>query len=319
MSKKTLGSLFALIAILAIAGLVWSNRFNIYDWSRLRNYTAPVAVAELSSNSGMNDYGKRLFYVNEPQISDRQTFNSECKTTEQTIVLGCYTGTNIYVFKVEDAKLNGVEEVTAAHEMLHAAYQRLSKKDKQRIDALVQDAYKRVNDPHLTEVMASYQKTEPGEEANELHSILGTEYANLGPELEAYYAKYFTDRGKVVALSNSYKKVFEDINTQVAKYDADLTLRKAEITQREAALDAKGKQLEAQKLQMDSQLRAGQTKAYNAQVSSYNASVSAYNVEVANVKVLIDEYNKIVEQRNNLAVQQQGLAKSLDSRLDNIK
>lgn len=319
MSKKTLGSLGVLFTILAIGVLVWANRYNIYDWSRLRSYVPSADIEQLVGKSGMNDYGQRLFYVNDPQISDRSTFNSQCKTTEQTIVLGCYTGTNIYVFKVDDQKLAGVEEVTAAHEMLHAAYQRLSKSERIHIDALVQAAYKRVNDPHLQEVVAGYQKTEPGQEANELHSILGTEYANLGPELEAYYGKYFSDRAKVVSLANNYKKVFQEVADQVDKYDADLSLRKSEITRREAAVETKAARLESQKAQMDALLQSGQTEAYNAQVSSYNTGVSSYNYEVSAIRRLIQEYNTLVEKRNALALQQQGLAQSLDSRLDTIK
>ncbi len=318
MPKKLLGSVLVLVTVFTAAGLVWTNRYNLYDWSRLRNYTAPAEVATLATNSGMNTYGRRLLYVNDPKISDRSTFNSECKSTEQTIVLGCYTGTNIYVFKVEDAKLQGVEEVTAAHEMLHAAYQRLSAKEKAHVDELLNAAYKRINDTHLTDVMASYQKSEPGEQDNELHSILGTEYANLGPELEQYYEKYFSDRSKVVTLANSYKKVFEDIADQVQKYDADLVLRKAEITKREADLDTLEKSLTSQKAQMEQLLQSGQTRAYNNQVPSYNSRVNSYNVEVIAVKKLIDQYNTIVETRNSLALQQQGLAQSLDSRVNAI-
>jgi hypothetical protein len=318
MPKKLLGSVLVLVTVFTAAGLVWTNRYNLYDWSRLRNYTAPAEVATLATNSGMNTYGRRLLYVNDPKISDRSTFNSECKSTEQTIVLGCYTGTNIYVFKVEDAKLQGVEEVTAAHEMLHAAYQRLSAKEKAQVDELLNAAYKRINDTHLTDVMASYQKSEPGEQDNELHSILGTEYANLGPELEQYYEKYFSDRSKVVTLANSYKKVFEDIADKVQKYDADLVLRKAEITKREADLDTLEKSLTSQKAQMELLLQSGQTRAYNNQVPSYNSRVNSYNVEVIAVKKLIDQYNTIVETRNSLALQQQGLAQSLDSRVNAI-
>lgn len=318
MSKRTFGSVIALIAVFVMAGLVWGNRYDISDWARLRNYTPTADIEQIVAKSGMNDYGQRLFYVNNPQISDRTNFNDQCKTTEQTIVLGCYTGNNIYVFKVEDAKLKGVEEVTAAHEMLHAAYQRLSSSDKKHIDELVQTAYKRVNDPHLQDIVASYQKTEPGQEANELHSILGTEYPNLGPELEEYYSKYFDDRAKIVTLASNYKKVFEDISKQVDKYDADLSLRKSEVDRREAALEAISGRLERQKVQMDAQLQSGRINEYNAQVNSYNNGVTSYNAEIAAVKKLINEYNIMVEQRNGLAVQQQGLAKSLDSRLDTI-
>lgn len=319
MKKGFVGSVIAVLVVISAAWLVVLNRYNIYDWAKLRDYTPAASISALAAASGMNDKGTKLFYVNDPQIADRGDFNKVCRTTEQTIVLGCYTGTNIYVFKVDDAKLEGVEEVTAAHEMLHAAYQRLGSSEKERINLLLQEAYARVKDKQLSDVMASYQKTEPGEQDNELHSILGTEYDNLGPELEAYYSKYFTDRAKVVKLANDYKKVFEDITKQVEQYDADLSLRKNEINQREASLTVTAKQLEAQKSQMDVLAKAGKIKEYNAQVNSFNQGVTSYNADVANVKNLIDEYNKMVEARNNLTVQQQGLAQSLDSRIETIK
>lgn len=318
MSKRIIGwGLLGVAFVVAIVTL-WLHRYDIYDWAQLRSYQPSATIASLATDSGMNDYGRRLFYVNRPEVSDRDQFNSECTTAEQTIVLGCYTGTNIYIFKVDDAKLEGVEEVTAAHEMLHAAYQRLSKSEKARIDGLVESAYKRVNDPHLTEIVASYKKTEPGQELNELHSILGTEYSNLGPELEAYYTKYFSDRGKVVTLANKYKKVFEDIQNQVNSYDADLALRKAEINKQEEELSAKAAQLAAQKAQLVALQNSGQTAAYNAQVNAYNSQVAAYNNQIASTKKLIDEYNAIVIKRNVLTVQQQNLAQSLDSRVNPI-
>lgn len=319
MKKGFLGITLTFLVVAFTAFFVFQNRYNIYDWAKLRNYKPTAPITALATTSGMNNYGTKLFYVNDPQISDKTKFNAECRTTEQTIVLGCYTGTNIYVYKVDDPKLQGVEEVTAAHEMLHAAYQRLSSSEKSRIDGLLQAAYARVKDKQLTDVMASYQKTEPGEQDNELHSILGTEYSNLGSELEDYYKKYFADRAKVVKLANDYKKVFEDISKQVEQYDADLSLRKSEINQRQSELASTAKQLETQKAQMDVLLRAGNAKEYNAQVNIFNQRVTAYNAEVKSVKMLIEEYNKIVEARNNLTVQQEGLAQSLDSRIETIK
>lgn len=319
MSKKRIVGWFAfVILVLVVLGLAFTNRYNLYDWVRLRNYQPSSAIAALATDGGMNDYGRRLFYVNDPQLSDRDKFNTECTSSEQTIVLGCFTGTNIYVFNVDDTKLNGVKEVTAAHEMLHAAYQRLSAADKKHVNELLETAYKQVNDSHLTEIMAGYEKSEPGERDNELHSILGTEYANLSPELDAYYKRYFTDRSKVVAYANSYKKVFEDIQSQVSSYDADLALRKREISDNQTSLQQQAVELQAQKQQMESQLQSGQTAAYNAQVASYNTRVNSYNALATITHQRINEYNQIVEKRNALALQQQNLAQSLDSHVSTI-
>jgi hypothetical protein len=267
----------------------------------------------------MNSYGKRLFYVNKPQISDRQTFSSQCKDAEQTIVLGCYNGINIYIFKVEDQNLEGVQQVTAAHEMLHAAYNRLSSSEKTRIDKLVANAFAKVTNQRVRALADSYNKQAPGSVPNELHSILATEVRDVGVELEEYYKKYFTNRAAVVAFSEKYEKVFEDIKRQVDKYDADLALRKTEIDSRESELKALENQLTSMRNQMEAYQRAGQIRNYNAMVSTYNQKVNEYNYGVEEVRGLISEYNKLVEARNKLAIQQQSLAKSIDSRLNTIE
>lgn len=314
MNKRTLVSLATLGLILISAGLLWFNRYDVYDWAKLRNYTAPAEVATLADQTAMTDYGRRLFYVNTPQISDKQQFIDQCKVREQTIVLGCYNGTNIYVFNVDDPKLVGVEQVTAAHEMLHVAYDRLSVSEKNRIDALLYAAYDRLKDQRLQELIAGYEKSEPGQTANELHSILGTEQRNLGPELEAYYKKYFTDRMVVVTYAENYQKVFDDLKSQVETYDAELALRKSEVDRRQSALQVESARLIQQKATMDSQMNSGQIAAYNSQVNSYNSAVKKYNAEILAVQNLIDEYNALVIKRNSVTVEQQNLAQSIDSR-----
>jgi thiol-disulfide isomerase/thioredoxin len=318
MGKKALVTLMGLLVVVASIGLVYINRYNITDYIILRGYNPPTEISALANDNTFNELSKKLFYVNKPQVLDRSSFSDKCKETEQTIVLGCYTGVNIYIFKVDDPKLEGVEQVTAAHEMLHVAYGRLSPSERKRIDKLVETSYKKINDPRITALADSYDKQQPGSVPNELHSILATEVNDIDPELEAYYSRYFNDRSKVVAYANNYQKVFDDINLQVKKYDGDLALRKAEIERRESDLKNQSKQLQIQKNSIDTLLSSGQARQYNAQATYYNQAVNDYNNEVAEVQKLVDEYNRLVVIRNNLNLQQQDLAKSIDSRPSTI-
>jgi hypothetical protein len=318
-NKRTFVSLVTLAALFVAAFGIWQIRYTIYDWAKLRNYTPTAPIAALATRSAMNSYGRTLFYINDPKLSDRTEFASQCKVREQTIVLGCYNGTGIYVFAVQDPLLKGVEEVTAAHEMLHAAYSRLSPSERKKIDSLTEAAYEKINDPELAKRIDSYKKSEPGEIPNELHSILGTEKRNLGSSLDEYYKQYFTNRLEVVTLAENYEKVFIDIQNQVQKYDADLSLRKSEIDRREAALESMANNLQSQRTSLDSTLNSKDYRAYNAQVPVYNAAVSSFNRELAGVKTIIADYNQIVQERNKLASDQENLAQSLDSRLSAIK
>jgi hypothetical protein len=304
--------------VLAAFG-AWQTRYTIYDWAKLRNYSPTPQISALTNTSGMSNYGRTLFYVHDPKLSDRTEFANQCKVREQTIVLGCYNGAGIYVFDVTDNRLKGVEEVTAAHEMLHAAYDRLSPSQRKKIDALTQAAYEKVNDPELAKRIEGYKKTEPGEIPNELHSILGTEKRNLGSDLDEYYKQYFNDRLKVVVLAENYEKVFVDIQNQVQRYDADLSLRKSEIDRRESSLESRVSELQAKRATLDASLAAKDYRSYNAVVPAYNTAVSNFNAELASVKSLISEYNQLVQDRNKLAADQETLAQSLDSRVQAIK
>ncbi|MBP9813266.1 hypothetical protein KBC51_02380 [Candidatus Saccharibacteria bacterium] len=319
MSRKNVYGLMVLAILVVGAGWFWTNKYEVYDYFALKNYTPSPQVASLASSSGMNTKGQKIFYVNDPRLSDRQEFSTECSNNkEQTIVLGCYTGRNIYIFDVTDSRLNGVEEVTSAHEMLHAAYDRLSASERARVDKLTDEAFQRINNPRITSLIENYRSQDPSVVPNELHSILGTEVANLGPELEAYYSKYFADRSKVIAHSQAYEKVLADSKNQVEKLDADLTLRRAEIERLEIQLNGLSSQLEAMQKNMNSLSAGGNVARYNALVPQYNAQVNQYNILYNEYSSLLAQYNKIVEQRNSLAIEQQDLVKSLDSRVKSL-
>lgn len=314
MSKKVVGGLLSSIVILSAVVLGWQKRYDIYDYYNLRNYQPPAVITQLANDNTLTDYGRRLFYVNQPQLFSREAFNQQCDHYEQTIVLGCYTGHSIFIFDIDDEKLSGVEQVTAAHEILHVAYDRLSNSERQKIDALTAALFESVNDQRLNGLIASYEKQDPALIPNELHSILATELDDIGSELEEYYSRYFKNRSRVVAYAHSYKTVFENLKTQVANYDADLSLRRTEIENIEGALSIKEQQISNQKNQMDALMASGDIATYNNQVASYNQKVNDYNNEIARLKLLINEFNSIVEARNSIIVEQQNLAKSIDSR-----
>src|SRR5438045_4204235 len=109
---------------------VYLERQNVYDWWRLRNYVVPSNVAALADDTTMDPLARKIFYVAHPALQERDTFRANCTVDEKTIVLGCYrSGIGIFVYDVNDPRLNGILQVTAAHEMLHAAYERLNTKE----------------------------------------------------------------------------------------------------------------------------------------------------------------------------------------------
>jgi cell division protein FtsB len=208
----------------------------------------PDDVAAIARTTGMSRTGELIYRASTPAIEDDTAFNQHC-AIEGGAVLGCYAEGNVYVYAVTDSRLAGTVEVTAAHEMLHAAYERLSPDEQTRIDGLVEEAIATIpeGDPVYAD-LALY----PAEQLDdEWHSRLGTEFADLPPALEEHYAVYFDDRATVVELNVRANASFTELQAQI---DALVT----EIDALDPVLDAR-------------------MASYDAAVSAYNADVDRFN------------------------------------------
>ena len=296
----------ALLIMLAAALVIWLQRQAIYDWSRLRGYAPSDQIAQLAFDTTMTNPARRLFYVYHPELNERDAFNHNCSGFgEQTIVLGCYVSNQgIYLYDVEDARLEGVEQVTAAHEMLHAAYDRLTEKEKARIDTLTEAALKTVTDKRIQDSIASYRKRDPGVVPNELHSILGTEVRSLSPELEEYYRKHFTNRHAIVAFSEKYESTLTERQNKATALELQITGLKEEIEQLETQLSAEQTRLQADRPGVNTQ----------AEAVAFNARVASYNQDVRSLNSTISRYNSLIEEYKEVALEAQELYKALDSR-----
>ena len=278
---------------------------------------------ELATQTTMNDNSRRLFYVYHPELEERQAFNEHCRTSERTIVLGCYVSfKGIYIYNVTDERLYGVTQVTAAHELLHAAYGRLSPSEKGRVNGLLNDAFAKVTDQRIRDTIEDYRKN-GADTNNELHSILGTEVRILPPALEKYYSKFFANRGVVVGYSEKYVQAFEQRKAQADSYkqqmnavQAQLKDLKVSIDQQEAALSQERNALEADRRSADT---PEEVQAFNARVASYNNKVRTYQASITKFNTLVATFNDLVNKYNAIAVEESELIKALDSRPTTIE
>lgn len=313
-NAKPSRSIIATLLLIAIPAFLFFQRWNIYDAYRLQGYTPPAPISSLAQETAMTETGKKLFYVNHPEQSDKEVFRERCTTGEQTIVLGCFIAfQGIFLQDIDDDRLNGVQQVTAAHEMLHAAYQRLSASEKNRIEALLNEQFAAMDNPRIKQTIEDY-KNAGADITNELHSILGTEVRDLSPELETYYKRYFTDRIRVVEFSEKYESAFTSRKNQVRAYDEQLNQLKSDIESSNADLARRQAEIENRQAALERYLAANDTESYNAGVPGFNALVDAYNRQVNRVRGLIDEYNAIVKLRNEIALEESELVKAIDTR-----
>ncbi|HEY4964422.1 MAG TPA: hypothetical protein VIH90_07060 [Candidatus Saccharimonadales bacterium] len=310
--------ILVIVLILGIGVLVgFHEQNNIIDYLKLRNYTAPSNIAAIATSDTMTSYGRKMFYVNHPQLTPKTSFSSYCPNgTEQTVVLGCYHAAEdgIYILSVDNAQLNGIEQVTSAHEMLHAAYDQLSSSDKAYVDNLLTNYYNNgLTDPVIRAQIASYKQSEPGAVVNEMHSLFGTQVASLPPALETYYSRYLTDRATVVNYYLSYESAFSTRQNQIKADDQTLTTLNSQIDNNNRQISSQLADIQSLQVSLNNEKNNGQITEYNASVPGFNTKVDDYNNLVVETRSLIDQYNNVVNSRNSIVLVEQQLVQAISS------
>lgn len=239
-----------LVSGLFIAAASWLVLNRQYALDTFTNWTfePSASIATVSERSAFTEEGEFIFVATRPEVLNSDEFNSECPRQETgSPILGCYTSEDrIYIYNVTDRQLDGMKEVTAVHEMLHAAWYRMDDEKKRQLEVQLRAAYNKRADKALKERMAYYERNQPGDFVNELHSILGTEKSDLGDDLERHYAEYF-DRKSVLALHASYNSTYTqlttradqlvkemerlaaDIDTATSQYNADVSVFSSDV------------------------------------------------------------------------------------------
>lgn len=310
--------LLSIIGVLVVAG---AASFGVLHQQEIKDryvaYRAELSpeVQAVRDNLELTAEGDLLYRASQPEILAAEAFNSACHkvSKELTIVLGCYTQQRFYVYDVDDSRLDGIKEVTAAHELLHAAYERLSEKERSTLGLLLEKTAAAINDERFQETLAIYQRAEPAHIRNELHSILGTEIAVLPKELEDHYARYFKNRHKITAYAADYESTFTELEQQISQYDKDLATYEAQKKRLENTLAAQQEELNTMRQDMSQRREAGDLEEYNAQVPQFNQKVQVYNQNIASLQSVIKSYNEVVEERNQLAFAQRELLQHMDS------
>jgi hypothetical protein len=322
-NRKLIGiaikSVIVLVSVFVVTCIIL-NRQYILDQITVWRFVPAKEALDLVNKAGMNDYGKFLYIASQPRLDSAADFNNNCQRSEATTsILGCYNNGLIYIYNVTDPKLDGVREVTAVHETLHAAYARLNDYKKSKINLLLEDEFNKLSaDGGFRDRMAFYERTEAGQRYNELFAVVGSEVSSISSDLESYYDNYFSDRQKVVGLNKKYLTVFKTVQDQA----------------------------NALKLQMDSLLKdiTDRTASYNLDIQTINNDIETFNSGAKNNVFLsrydfdnqradlisrindldakrdglnndIARYNAISDEYNSLAIQSQNLYKSIDSNL----
>lgn len=310
----------ALCLALFFSSGIFLFRQKISDHIAVWSYKPSTVIMSFAERTGLSDNGTFLYLASRPVLDGTQLFNAECDNVENVAsILGCYKDNRIFIYDVNDEKLDGIREVTAAHEMLHAAYARLSEKEKNRVNKLLRAEYENIkDDENFKSRMEFYARTEPGQINNELHSVIGTEVANISSELEEYYSRYFDDRQQSVGLNSKYLSVFAELDNHAK----EILSSRDTLTQ---SIDDRTQRYNQEIGVLDSDIMDFNFRANNAHFESEKKFIDERDQLMARKTKLnntrsyimqdIDQSNALLTEYNSIATETKKLYSSLDSTL----
>lgn len=324
--KSWFGRAIGLVVIAAIVGgAIWAlfNWQNLVDRFVASTYRPSSEMQQTVDMLQLTDEGKFYFFAAQPALNDREDFNNNCTHRDkESIILGCYVPMqHIFIFDIDDERLTGVKEVTSAHEMLHVAYDRLSSSEKDEVNKLLENELSSITSESLQERLAIYERTEPGEKFNELHSIIGTEVASISPELESYYKQYFEDRKTIAKMANRYEQLFNELQQQQEGLVAEIDMLVTELNQRVSDYNAEIDALNNDISDFNQKARSGYFKDEASFDIARNELIARQN-QLENERSAIEQLEQQYEQKRSqleaLNSEAESLNKTIDSRLEPV-
>ena len=289
----------------------------IYDWYRGIIYQPSAEMATIRTKLKLTGQGEFIFNAAQPELNDAADFNENCRQDETEVaVLGCYTLGNIYVYDIKDTRLDGIRELTAAHELLHVFWAKMDNGERERLQPILNQVYKN-NLIILKDDIETYAESERLEE---IFVRAGTEIKELPVELEEIYARVFENQDAVVDFYDNYSAVFREMKTRLENLADELESLKSQIDEKIHEYEVGVANLEKDIINFNScaeTVGCFQSNAeFYAQRNALIACESALNVLNDEVNVLIDNYNDKVNEYNSNALESRRLQNIINSKAE---
>lgn len=271
-------------------------------------------IEQLAEQLELSETGRRIFFASRPQIDAANDFHEHCPL-EGDVVLGCYGGQRIYVYEVTDERLAGTIEATAAHELLHAYYDRLSPERAERIDRLVA-AYVATL-PAGDENRRTVERYPEAQRADEWHSRIGIGYAQLPASLEEHYAEVFLDRARVVAYTTGSTAELDGYADRIAQLSAELEAASDDLEKRSAAYDTAMSALNSDVESFNRRADNGSftsREEFDAERTALLKRQEALERDRVQLNADVDNYNRTLQELKTLDAERAELFSQLDSR-----
>ena len=319
MQKKRGLVYLGILVILAVAvtvGII--NRDWIYDFWRGMSYQPAAEMEKIKGKLSLTDRGEFLFKASRPELNEREVFNEVCREVldKELAVLGCYAAGDIHIYNIQSKELDGILELTTAHELLHAVWARMNEGEKAALAGDLEKVYLE-NQKQLEKELESYDDKQRQEE---LYVRSGTEIKNLPESLEKHYAEIFKNQDMVVDYYNKYIAVFLAIEEEMEEL-------KKEMDELRLRIDDLRNEYERRVINLNSEIENFNScavepgcftdeNAFNTKRSELISEQGTLEEMYAQINTLIEQCNDLVERYNADVTRTEKLNRMMNSSME---
>lgn len=308
------------VLVVVVVALNWMiDQTVVWDMWRGLSYRPDEAMQEIEEALELTSTGRRIFAATQPVVEGANGFNEHCGEHDDDVsVLGCYADGQIYIYRITDEQLALANKVTAAHELLHAVWERMSVSEQERVQEWL-DEVRTQNAAWFADELETYDKED---EIEEIYTRAGTKLAELPEGLEEHYAKYFKNRGRIVEMYKAYEAPFEKLRSEISELYDEIERVRIEIeNEREQYLD----DVDALDAKIDrfnvcaNTANCFTTAEFNAQRSGLVAEREALEARRAQLNQKIDENNARIDEYIARQDALGGLYDLMDSNMERVE
>ena len=320
------GSIVLVIGIVfyGFAGYAYLNRQRVVDQLRVWKFTPTAAISEQVHRTGMSGDGKFLYLASEPTIESKTNFNTVCSVvTADTSILGCYISRTqrSYIYRETDSRLDGTEELWAAHEMLRAAWDRMSPTQRASLRGPLATVLMASTDEsiNLSGRIADVNRDDPTDREAELYAIVGTEVPIVGTTLERNYSQYFVSRDAVTKLAAHARSYVVALKLKVDALSTTISDLGRTIDKRVKTFNSSAHKLDSAISSFNSRARTPGGFATLAQFNAERAILisrqHALRATMSSINHQVDAFNANLKKLRGLSETAASLIKSLNVEL----
>ncbi len=297
-----------------IAAAVALNWTFFRDFYLGKTYQPSSEMASIRDSLNLTGRGEFIFNASRPVLNNEDDFNINCQSFDnEEAILGCYYDLNIYIYNITETRLAGIRELTAAHELLHAVYDRMSIAERDNYREALEKVY-RENRATLKEEIEAYDSDE---QLEEIYVRSGTEIKNLPEILEKHFADIFKNQDHIVDFYNSYIKVFRQIEEELDTLKTEMDNINAQIETKTAEYESRVDSLNSEIMRFNNCANTegcfSSNYVFTARRNQLVAEQTNLNNLYDEIDHLIDEYNSKVEKYNANVLENENLQNIINS------